>query len=257
MATFIIGDLHGYHDVYHRLLQDAGLADSRGNWTGGIHELWLIGDLFDRGPSGIDCVELTMALQQQAGQRGGHVNALLGNHEMMILCARKFGDQPTSSGMPVTELWRMWGGNRRDLDRMRSVHADWLARLPAMVKLDDTLLLHADAIFYVELGRTVDEVNQRMTSLLDSDDLASWETMLRAFSEHKAFSGLGQTGLQRASQLLRYYEARRLVHGHTPINIAKPQPAHRVTSAWHYAGGSCINVDGGIYLGGPGFVHQL
>lgn len=257
MATYIIGDLHGYHDVYLRLLEDAGLADSRGNWTGGTHALWLIGDLFDRGPSGIGCVELTMKLQEQARQQGGEVNALLGNHEMMILCARKFGDQPTSSGTPVTELWRMWGGNRSDLEQMQPIHAEWLARLPAMVRLDDTLLLHADAMFYVELGRTVDEVNQHMSDLLDSDQLVDWEGGLRAFSEHKAFSGLGQTGLQRASQLLRYYDASRLVHGHTPINIANPQPANQVTSAWHYAGGSCINVDGGIYLGGPGFVHKL
>lgn len=257
MSTFIIGDLHGFHDVYRMLLQQAGLTDKEGHWTGGTHELWLIGDLFDRGPAGIDCVDLTISLQAEARRAGGDVNALLGNHEMMILCAYKFRDALTSTGMSVIDLWRMWGGTDTDLERMNDIHADWLAGLPAMAMLDDTLLLHADAMFYVEHGRTVDEVNERLSQIVRCDQQAKWEVTLRAFSEHKAFSGLDQTGTQRAGQLLRYYGAKRLVHGHTPISIARRQPAHQVVSAWQYAGGTCINVDGGIYLGGPGFVHEL
>ena len=39
--------------------------------------------------------------------------------------------------------------------------------------------------------------------------------------------------------------------------FGKNSTAEDVTEAWTYAGGRCVNVDGGIYLGGPGFVHQL
>ena len=71
-----------------------------------------------------------------------------------------------------------------------------------MVKHGDTLFLHADAMFYVELGRTVDAVNQKFWEILADTTLLRWETTLRAFSEHRAFSALGMTGLKRAEQLL-------------------------------------------------------
>ena len=33
--------------------------------------------------------------------------------------------------------------------------------------------------------------------------------------------------------------------------------AEDVTEAWRCAGDRCLNVDGGMYLGSPGFVHRL
>jgi hypothetical protein len=45
-----------------------------------------------------------------------------------------------------------------------------------------------------------------------------------------------------------------LIHGHTPINKITGEPA---TEALVYAGGLCVNVDGGLYRGGEGFVYQL
>jgi hypothetical protein len=257
MATFVIGDLHGYYKDYRRLLVASGLCDTHGNWTGGSNHLWLIGDLVDRGEQGIDCIELTMSLQEQARSHGGAVDALLGNHEMMMLCARKFRHTLTSAGMSVVDQWLLWGGNERDLDRLTDRHAEWLADRPAMRLLGDTLLLHADAMFYVEHGRNPEEVNANFRQLLRDENLYRWEHALRCFSEHRAFSSLHVTGQQRAKRLLKYFGAARLVHGHTPIPLANGEPARCVVEAWTYAGGRCTNVDGGIYLGGPGFVYAL
>lgn len=257
MTDYVIGDLHGHYNDYRKLLTGAGLVDANLNWTGGDNRLWLIGDFFDRGVYGIDCVELTMALQQQSVQQGGNVIAILGNHELMILCAYRFKDDVTSAGMRVFDQWLMWGGVDSDLQRMTEEHANWLASLPAMVKQDDTLFIHADAMFYVEFGRTIEAVNERFRHLMSDPKLHNWERTLRAFAEHRAFSALGITGQQRAEQVLRYFGAHRLVHGHTPIPIATGNHPADVTGAWTYAGGRCINVDGGIYLGGPGFVHTM
>jgi hypothetical protein len=257
MTDFVIGDLHGHYNDYRRLLLGAALVDQQGNWCGGDNRLILIGDFFDRGIHGIDCVDLTMALQVQAREHGGAVEALLGNHEMMILCAHQFGDDVTSAGMRVMDQWQMWGGIKSDLSRLSDVHVAWLRQLPAMLMIGDTLLLHADAMFYVDHGRTVEQVNASMRQLLTEAPLPVWESTLRAFAEHRAFSALGMTGQRRAEQLLKYYNARLLVHGHTPIQFAMGESAAAVVEAWTYAGGRCVNVDGGIYLGGPGFVHQL
>lgn len=259
MSDFVIGDLHGHYNDYRRLLHHTGLIDEDGCWSGGDQRLWLIGDIFDRGIHGIDCLDLTMSLESQAREQGGDVITLLGNHEMMILCAYKFGKTLTSAGMSVRNQWHMWGGIDADLRRMTDAHAEWLTRLPAMrmLKHRDTLMIHADAMFYVDYGRSIEEVNQRFFDILDGGELHEWERALRAFSEHRAFSALGMNGRNRAEQILRSFGARRLVHGHTPIPIATGKPPATVTEAWTYASGRCTNVDGGIYLGGPGFVHEL
>ena len=89
-----------------------------------------------------------MSLQAQARQAGGEVNALLGIHEVMILCAWKFRDALTSTGTPVISQWRAWGGIQTDLDRMSGTHTQWLANLPAMAIIGDTLLVHADTRGY-------------------------------------------------------------------------------------------------------------
>ena len=258
MSIFVIGDLHGCYSEYQRLLREAGLTDVHGHWTAGDHQLWLIGDIFDRGESGIECLELTMALQNEARIHSGDVNALLGNHEMMILCAWRFRNALTSAGMRVIDQWRAWGGVLSDLGRLTERHVAWLEALPAMVVLgDDTLLLHADAMFYVEHGRTPAEVNESLHGVLRSEQLYRWENTLLSFSEHRAFSAAGTAGAHKAAQMARYFGVQRLVHGHTPIPLARREPAYRAVEAWTYASGRCVNVDGGLYLGGPGFVHQL
>ncbi len=257
MAHYVIGDLHGHLHDYRRLLQEQLLCDAADQWIGGSHQLWLMGDVFDRGDKGVECVELTMQLQLQARAVGGDVNAILGNHELMLLCAYKFGDELTSSGVSAKAMWVRWGGINEELARLRPEHIHWLERLPALHRVGDTLLLHADSMFYVEHGRTVEAVNQRFFDLTQSADLSRWESMLRDFAEHEGFSGLALTGERRASQMLTYYGAKQLVHGHTPISMANGTSAAEVDQAWSYAGGQCLNVDGGIYLGGPGFVHEL
>ena len=257
MTTFIIGDLHGYHEHYIRLLREAGLCDGELNWTGGEHHLWLIGDFFDRGVSGIKCVDITMKLQEQALSQGGYVQSLLGNHELMILCAYRFKDEVNGKGMQVVDKWLNWGGIGQDLEAFTPRHAAWIESLPAMARVGQALLLHADVMLYVDFGTTIEAVNVAFQELMASRDLSRWEMTLNAFSEHMAFSELEITGKQRAGQVLRLYGGDLLIHGHTPIPYARRVDPVSVTEAWVYGDGTCVNIDGGIYMGGPGFVYKL
>ena len=257
MSIFIIGDLHGYHEQFSRLLQTAGLCDGDLNWTGGSNQLWLMGDFFDRGGSGIRCIDIAMNLQQQAESVGGCVQSLLGNHELMILCAYRFGDDLTSQGVTVVDQWLRWGGRREDLEAFTEEHAEWIECLPAMARVEHALLLHADSTLYINYGTTIEKVNQAFAALMQNRELRRWEMALSAFGEHMAFSSLKQTGHQRATQVLQLFGGNVLIHGHTPIPEARDVGAASVVSAWKYAGETCINVDGGIYLGSPGFVYEL
>jgi len=78
-----IGDLHGDFDNYLATLQAAGLADSKGKWTGGGAHLVQTGDIPDRGPDTGQIIEHIIKLDKQARRKGGRVHNLIGNHEAM------------------------------------------------------------------------------------------------------------------------------------------------------------------------------
>lgn len=257
MNNYVIGDLHGHITGYRRLLRDQGLIDPGDNWCGGTNRLWLMGDFFDRGEDGVACLALTMALQAQARAAGGRVHALLGNHELMLLCACTFGNTPITHNLSAIELWQSWGGHIDELARLTPEQVNWLRGLPAMTRVGSNLMMHADAMLYVDMGLTIQDVNARFFALMRDANIAHWLPVLRAFGEHAAFSGLARTGVQRAEQMLKLYGGEQLIHGHTPIAEVTGQSPLAVNQARHYAEGLCVNVEAGLYLGGPGFVYTL
>ena len=78
-----IGDVHGDFDDFVAILQHIGLIDKQNHWAGGKTTFVQTGDLLDRGPKPREVMDLMMALEKEAGQAGGRVVGLLGNHEMM------------------------------------------------------------------------------------------------------------------------------------------------------------------------------
>lgn len=78
-----VGDLHGDFDKFVGVLKTAGLVGRRNKWTGGRAHLVQLGDVPDRGPDSRKILDLLMKLEKQAARAGGHVHALIGNHEAM------------------------------------------------------------------------------------------------------------------------------------------------------------------------------
>ncbi len=253
---YIIGDIHGHLKKLVKLLQGAQLIDAEHSWKAGTATLWFMGDFVDRGPDGIAVLDLVMRLQAEAAAAGGSVSSLLGNHEMMLLAAYRFGRRSTGLGSNFLTRWKQNGGNRKDIASLTPRHLDWMAHLPAMALVDDYLFMHADAPFYIKCGRTVDEVNAAFNKLLSRSDALAWEEMLEDFARRGAFTH-ATNGEEFARRFLSIFGGRQLVHGHTPISSMLRCPPGKIDSPCIYAGGQCVNVDGGMFLGGPGFVHQL
>jgi hypothetical protein len=257
-GLYVVGDVHGHLSDLRRLLRDAGLIDDTDRWTGGEGVLAVLGDMVDRGADGIGVLDLIMELQSEAPQSGGQVHAVLGNHEVQLLAASRLGTTPRC-GSPNTfdGDWHRFGGVRTDLERLESRHLAWLTELPTMVRVDDDLLVHADATFYAAYGGTIDEVNTTVMAVLRSQDACRWDRLLRDMLGKRAFQE--QAGADFLDVMLGQFGARRLIHGHSPIAVVTGQPPRDVRSAYLYAQGRCVNVDHGLYLGGPGFVftaHQ-
>ena len=254
--VYIIGDVHGHLKKLVKLLQDAQLIDAKHSWKAGTASLWFVGDFVDRGSDGIAVLDLVMRLQTEAADSGGSVASLLGNHEMLLLAAYRFGRRSTGLGSNFLTRWKQNGGNRKDLSSLTLRHFDWMASLPAMAQVDDYLLVHADAPLYIKCGRSVEEVNAAFNKLLSRSDALAWEEMLEDFAQRGVFMNT-INGEDFARRILSIFGGRHLVHGHTPISIMRRCSPAKVDSPWIYAGGQCINVDGGMFLGGPGFVHHL
>lgn len=69
MATYVFSDVHGHYRTLERLLERVSPAEQ--------DEIWVLGDMVDRGPDPIAVVKLCRDL------KNGHV--LMGNHEDMLL----------------------------------------------------------------------------------------------------------------------------------------------------------------------------
>jgi hypothetical protein len=78
-----IGDVHGDYAHYLAALNGAGLVNDRGHWIGGATHLVQTGDIPDRGPDTRRILLHLQALAREAEKAGGHVHALMGNHEAM------------------------------------------------------------------------------------------------------------------------------------------------------------------------------
>ena len=86
MATYVMSDIHGDLDSYRRMLELIGFSDN--------DELYVLGDVVDRGPYG---VEILLDIMDRP-----NVHMTLGNHEHAMYNALVFKDR---------EFWSIWRRN--------------------------------------------------------------------------------------------------------------------------------------------------
>lgn len=80
----VIGDIHGNLEGLVRILNINCLLNKNGNWIQNVNTVLIqVGDVVDRGPYSLECLQLLKKLQSQAYP--GQIIRLLGNHEIMLL----------------------------------------------------------------------------------------------------------------------------------------------------------------------------
>ncbi|WP_323055243.1 MULTISPECIES: metallophosphoesterase [Streptomyces] len=266
---YVVGDVHGYLDELRAALLAAGLVDAEGHWAAGTARLWFLGDFTDRGPDGVGVIDLVMQLSAEAAAAGGYCKALLGNHELLIIGARRFGDTPVDSGAGTASFQAAWllnGGQHGDMERLQDHHLQWMTRLDAMTLEDEHLLLHSDTTAYLDYGDTIGAVNDAITEALERRDPdETWE-LFRKFTKRFAFRD--DDGPQVAGQMLATYGGRQVVHGHSPIpyltgeahtsdDAAAEGEGLKITGPHVYADRLAIAMDGGVTMAGKLLVSRL
>jgi bis(5'-nucleosyl)-tetraphosphatase (symmetrical) len=119
MSTYAIGDIHGCWETLQRLLD-------RIAWEPDRDDLWLVGDLVNRGPASLEV--LRWALRNDS-----RITAVLGNHDLHLLirAAGLGSDRPgdTLDGILTAP----------DRDEL----LDWLRRRPFVHLGDAAVMVHA------------------------------------------------------------------------------------------------------------------
>ncbi len=160
-----VGDVHGAYEPLVEILVAARLIDQELRWTGGAAHLVSLGDLLDRGPASRRVMDLLRELAPQAQAAGGRVHVLLGNHEAMNLVGdfRDVSDAAYAEfavrGQPPDQRGRVGVPWYRRAHMPDGEYGTWLASLPVMIRIDDTLFVHgglSDALRGADI-RTINE----------------------------------------------------------------------------------------------------
>ncbi|MFJ2023662.1 metallophosphoesterase [Streptomyces sp. NPDC087897] len=264
---YVVGDVHGYLDELLAALGEQGLIDAEGKWAAGNARLWFLGDFTDRGPDGIGVIDLVMRLSAEAAAAGGYCKALMGNHELLLIGAKRFADTPVNSGAGTATFQAAWllnGGQKADMERLQDVHLQWMSRLDAVVEQDGHLLLHSDTTAYLDYGSTIEDVNDTITAILTRNDADECWDLFRKLTKRFAFRDEG--GSQAVRELLSTYGGQRVVHGHSPIPYLLGEVGTEdgeegsgpvITGPHVYADGLAIAMDGGVTMAGKLLVVQL
>ncbi|RII11890.1 diadenosine tetraphosphatase [Streptomyces sp. YIM 130001] len=264
---YVVGDCHGYLDELTAALHEQGLIDTDGAWSAGNARLWFLGDFTDRGPDGIGVIDLVMRLSAEAAAAGGYCKALMGNHELLLLGAKRFGDTPVNSGAGTATFQAAWllnGGQKSDMDRLQDVHLQWMSRLDAMELADGHLLMHSDTTVYLDYGDSIEAVNDTIREALTRKDADECWELFRKFTKRFAFRD--ESGPSAVRELLDAFGGTRVVHGHSPIPYllgevgseeGEDSEGPKVEGPHVYADGLAIAMDGGVTMAGKLLVRRL
>jgi hypothetical protein len=255
--VYAVSDVHGHPGKLEVSLHEAGLTDAEGNWSGQDARLWFLGDFFDRGPDGIGVLRSVRELIDQAPD--GAIRVLLGNHEILALGMRKFGDTfVPHDGISARSFERSWalnGGQERDQELLTDDDVEWLLDRP-MLGLDaGHLLMHSDTAEYVEWGDSIDRINATAQAELHSDDIEVWWEIWRRMTSRYAFRGA--SGPEVARIMLHHLGGHRIVHGHSIVADQLGIDPEFLTGPYLYADGLALGIDGGAFDGGPCLVVEL
>ena len=161
-----------------------------------------------------------MQLSAEAAAAGGYCKALMGNHELLLLGAKRFGDTPVNSGGRHRLLPGRLAAQRRPAQPTWSGcedhHVAWMSRLDAVAVEDGHLLVHSDTTAYLDYGTSIDDVNDAVTGVLTPQRRR--RVLGPVPQAHQALRlPRRRTAPHAVRELLDAYGGRRIVHGHSPI----------------------------------------
>ncbi len=136
--TFFVGDIHGCCKTFKKMITDKIDLQK-------TDVLYCVGDYIDRGPDGKGVVDFILELKKNNYQ----VHTLRGNHEQMLLDARRGGK--------YMQLWTMNGGYSTlesfgviDVNDLKAEYMDFFKQTLFFVETEEFIVVHAGLNFDAE-----------------------------------------------------------------------------------------------------------
>ena len=164
--VLVIGDIHGGFDSLVVFLQQNGIMNNSFEWTWGDGHLVFVGDIFDRGDQVTEALWLIYQLEKQAGEKGGAVHLILGNHEIMVLSGNinYVSDKYQLLSSKLNIDYSMLFGKR-------TVLGQWLRTKNTIIRINGHLFVHAGlSPVILESGLGIHEINENVRYFLNHPD---------------------------------------------------------------------------------------
>ena len=269
-----VGDVHGSFEGLTAILQTAGIIDAKQQWAGGKTIFVQTGDIYDRGDTARQALDLLMRLEGQARRAGGRVEALLGNHEVVNILGdfrdvspaafaaladgrsetrrtRAYDDLVKAAGrrgqegaVPARDAW-MTAHPPGFIEYSEAVgprgkYGRWIRSHKVVTAIDNTAFMHA-GINHTFQG-SLDDVNR-----VAADDIAAWDAtkgaMVRA-DLIPPFATMAETIAAAAAELDRITKVQK------PLDAATRQYVDRLQRAVAIEKSSLLAEDGPLWFRG-------
>lgn len=295
-----VGDLHGDYSAWIDIARDARLIDVGNHWAGGRTILVQDGDIVDRGADSLKIVRHLQQLDGEAKRAGGRVIVVMGNHEAMQVLGdyryttageyAAFADRQSDARRAAAyeanakaivayyhqrdttltpkAIRAMWIADhplgKVEHDTAWSPAGDlgrWVATLPAVARVGDTLFVHGGISAKYSLVPMV-EINRQVRVAIEAAD-SSPQAIINDEMGPLWYRGLisreGETTAPAAGRptiddelagSLKGQGVKRMVIAHTP-NLAGVAITHN---------GTLIRIDTGIsrfYGGALGWLEII
>jgi hypothetical protein len=216
--VLFLSDIEGEFAAFRELLLANQVIDQNYNWIFGKGRLVIAGDLFDRGKQVVPYLWLLYKLEDDARAKGGDVNVVLGNHDIMNLKGDFRYVQPVYManarllGHPYSELY----GPDTELGQ-------WLRSKNIIEKVGDVLVMHgglSSAVLSKKLS--LDQINTISRPFYDRPTKQLPDSLISILGNQGLFWYRGYFALPKAStgtvdSTLIQYGVKHMVVGHTIV----------------------------------------
>jgi hypothetical protein len=214
--TLVLSDIEGEFEPFRNLLLASKVIDMHYNWTFGNGRLIVAGDLFDRGKQVSQFLWLLYKLEDEAKAKGGDVNVVLGNHDVMNLSGdfRYVHPQYMANASAMNESYADLYDRDTELGR-------WLRSKNTIEKIGDLLVLHGGlSRMILDKQMSLEAINEITRPYYDKILPDSLKDFFNAnslfwyrgyFLEPKASQGLIDSSLA-------FYGCKKIIVGHDIID---------------------------------------
>ena len=213
-VLYALSDIHGGYDRAVALLVANGLLEgipsepSAAVWAGGQATLVVIGDMFDKGPQGLEVIDLLRGLQPTAAAAGGRVVVLMGNHEAEFLADPENDRASKADG--INQEIKARGLRPYDVASRADPRGRFLRDLPFAARIGGWFFLHSGDTH----GRSLAQLSSAIRDAVDTQGYGAQEivgpdSLLESIGWFRA----GEAVAQQYAQTLGVAH---IVFGHDP-----------------------------------------